>query len=380
MTTTEEVRPAAVVPAHLALHEEADGLHLVVTGDLLLAGAGGLYRELDRVDRDLAARPRGPLLINTIGIGLRDGAGAGLLARRCLRWRDAGWRVDLGGLDTTTARLLADETPDVELPPQTCPHPIVDWRQVTAGVTAALAAIGGAAHGLVSAYWHPARTDWRSVPILLRQAGADAVAIVVVINLLIGMIIGFQGVVQLGQFGVDVYVAKMVAVGHLRELGPLMTAVIIAGRSGAGYAAELGTMRVNEEIDALGTLNLDPWAWLGVPRLLALVIALPILTLIGDICGVIGGLIAAVPLSDITAAAYLRLSLEAVTQAHLWVGLTKTFAFAAAIVLVACTQGFAAHGGAAAVGRRTTRAVVLGILAVIVLNALWAVVTSLGGI
>ena len=184
--------------------------------------------------------------------------------------------------------------------------------------------------------------------------------------MLVGLIIGFLGVSQLKRFGSVVYVPELVVVAQFRELGPLVTAIVVAGRSGAGLASELATMKVSEEIDALQAMGFDPIRWLVVPRCLALAAILPLLTWIGDVLALVGGYMATAVSTDMPSRAYVRATADAITASHLLGGLVKTPFLALAIGLIACGQGLAARGGAAAVGARTTTAVVLAILGVIV--------------
>lgn len=226
----------------------------------------------------------------------------------------------------------------------------------------------------------PRSVCWSDLPLLIQRAGAEGTGIVILTNLLVGAVMGFMGVVQLQRFGAGAFTPQMVAMGHLRELGPIMTAIIVAGRSGAGFAAELGTMKVSEEVDALRTMGFDPLRWLVVPRVLALVVALPLLTLIGDVVGLIGGGLAAMPFIELPLDAYVDATLAASEFQHFALGILKSFAFAAAIALLACGQGLAARGGASAVGVRTTTAVVLAIFSVVVIDAVFALVTTALGI
>jgi len=222
--------------------------------------------------------------------------------------------------------------------------------------------------------------DWKSLPGLLQTIGADALPVTSAANLLVGLIVGFIGVSQLGRFGAHVYVPELVVIAHFRELGPLVTAIVLAGRSGAGLASELATMRVSEEIDALRSMGFDPVRWLVVPRCLALVLTVPVLTWIGDVLALGGGLLAAATLTDITPRAYVLGTAEAITGAHFFVGLVKTPFLALAIGLIACGQGLAARGGASAGGARTTTAVVLAIFGVIVISAVFTLFFTLAGI
>jgi phospholipid/cholesterol/gamma-HCH transport system permease protein len=221
--------------------------------------------------------------------------------------------------------------------------------------------------------------NWRSLPDLLQRIGADGLPVTAAANLLIGLIIGFMGVMQLRRFGAVSFVPELVVVAHFRELGPLVTAVIVAGRSGAGIASELGTMKVSEEIDALRTMGFDPMRWLVFPRCIALVLTLPLLVWIGDGLAVVGGMLATVALSDMTPYTYLVATGDVITAEHFLAGLIKTPVLALAIGMIATAQGLATRGGAAAVGTRTTSAVVLSMIAVILLSSTFTLIFALAG-
>jgi phospholipid/cholesterol/gamma-HCH transport system permease protein len=185
---------------------------------------------------------------------------------------------------------------------------------------------------------------------------------------------------QLARFGATAYVPELVIVAHFKELGPLVTAIVIAGRSGAGLASEIATMKVSEEIDALRTMGVSPVRWLVVPRCLALVLAVPVLTWIGDVLGILGGLAVTTALTDMSTRAYVLAAANAITANHFLVGLAKTPFLALAIGLIACGQGLSAHGGAVAVGARTTTAVVLSIFAVILTSSVFTLFFALMGL
>ncbi len=215
---------------------------------------------------------------------------------------------------------------------------------------------------------------------LIQGIGADALLVTGAANLLVGAIIGFLGVSQLGRFGAIAFVPELVVVAHFRELGPLVTAIVVAGRSGAGLASEIATMKVTEEIDALRSLGFDPVRWLVVPRCLALVITVPLLTWVGDLLALVGGLAATTAITNMTFHAYVQATLEDVTAGNLFTGLIKSPFLALAIGLVACGQGLLTQGGAAAVGDRTTMAVVQAILCVIVISAVFTFFFTLIGV
>lgn len=221
---------------------------------------------------------------------------------------------------------------------------------------------------------HPRAGHWKEIPPLMEKTGADAIPIVVLINFLVGFVMAFQAAKQLKMFGANIFVADLVGLSVLRELAPLMTAIIVCGRSGAAFAAEIGSMKVSEEVDALRTLGLRPFSWLVVPRVLALLIVMPLLTIIGDLIGVLGGLFVGVSSLDITVQGYFIETKKAVELWDVEHGLIKSVAFALAIGLIACQQGFAASGGAEGVGRRTTSTVVTSLFAIVLLDATFTIV------
>ena len=253
-------------------------------------------------------------------------------------------------------------------------------NRFTGTLTRGLDFIGHDAIAVQGAVASPRSVDWRALPQLLQQIGADGLPVAAAANLLVGLIIGFLGVSQLGRFGATVYVPELVVVAHFRELGPLVTAIVVAGRSGAGLASEMATMKVSEEIDALRAMGFDPVRWLVVPRCLALVLAVPVLTWIGDVLALVGGLIATIALTDMSARAYILATAEAISGPVFLGGLAKTPFLALAIGLIACGQGLATQGGAAEVGARTTAAVVLSIFGVILISSLFTLLYAVMGI
>ena len=239
---------------------------------------------------------------------------------------------------------------------------------------------GRCAVALPKAAATPNSIDWRSLPRLIQEIGADGLLVTSAANLLVGIIIGFLGVSQLRPLGAVAYVPGLVVVAHFRELGPLVTAIVVAGRSGAGLASEIATMEVSEEIDALQSMGFDPVRWLVVPRCLALVATLPLLTWIGDLLALIGGLAATTVFATMTPRAYIQATADAITVSNLLAGLVKSPFLALAIGLIACGQGLLTRGGAAAVGARTTTAVVLAMFSVIVISAVFTFFFALMGI
>lgn len=221
---------------------------------------------------------------------------------------------------------------------------------------------------------------WEDLPIQLTRAGVGAVSIVALIGFLMGLIIGYQGAVQLSQFGADIYLADMVAIALTRELAPLMTAIIVAGRSGAAFAAEIGTMQVSEEIDALRAMGFNIMRFLVLPRVLAVMIAMPFLVLFSDIAGIIGGLLIGVSVLDISLMGYLHETQTALTYWHIGTGLIKSVALGCIVAVIGCMRGLQVRGGAESVGTFTTAAVVTGIFLIIVADALFTLLFQALGI
>lgn len=200
------------------------------------------------------------------------------------------------------------------------------------------------------------------------QAGPDAFAIISLTSILVGMILGYLGAVQLQQFGAEIFVADLVVIGMLREMGVLMTAVVMAGRTGAAYAAQLGTMQTNEEIDAIKTMGVSPMEFLVMPRMLALVVIMPLLTIYANLLGIVGGGLVAGGMG-IAPIQYITQGQGVVTGAHIAVGLIKAVVFAVLIAVAGCRAGINSGRSSAAVGEAATEAVVTAIVYLIVADA-----------
>lgn len=200
----------------------------------------------------------------------------------------------------------------------------------------------------------------------IEEAGAQAFPIVSLISFLIGMIFAFVGVMQLNMFGAGIYTADLVAVAMIREMAPIMTAIIMAGRTGAAYAAQIGTMKVNQEIDALETLGLDPIDFLVTPRVIALVLMMPLLTMYASLMGILGGMAVGVVMLDLSLVQYLAQTISAVELNSLFGGLFKSIVYGSLVALAGCQQGMACGKSALAVGQSTTKAVVMGIVLIVV--------------
>ncbi len=208
----------------------------------------------------------------------------------------------------------------------------------------------------------------------MKRAGVDGLPIVGLISLLLGLILAFMSSLQLKQFGANIYVASLLAISIVKELGPIMTAILVAGRSGSAFAAEIGTMMVNEEVDALTTMGFSPVRFLAVPKVLAAMIVVPLLTLYADFFGILGGLIVGVVGLDLTAYTYLKETQTSLSLMDIITSLIKSGVFAVLIAGIGCQRGFEVRGGAEAVGSATTSAVVSAIFLIIVTDSAFALV------
>jgi phospholipid/cholesterol/gamma-HCH transport system permease protein len=226
----------------------------------------------------------------------------------------------------------------------------------------------------------PKRGHWTEIPSLVEQAGADAIPIVCVINFLVGFVMAYMSARALTMFGANIYVADLVGIAMTRQLAPIMTAIVVCGRTGAAFAAELGSMKVSEEIDALRTLGLPPVAWLVIPRIIALLLVVPVLTVLADLVGVLGGLVVAMTSLGLSPHSYFTETRNVVVAWDVESGLVMSLAFALIIGLIACQQGFAAAGGAQGVGRRTTSTVVTCLFAIVLLDAIFTVLFRVFGL
>ncbi|HKY01558.1 MAG TPA: MlaE family lipid ABC transporter permease subunit [Burkholderiales bacterium] len=235
-----------------------------------------------------------------------------------------------------------------------------------------IAFVGETSAALGAALRHPRSLRWRDALAIAEEAGLNALPIVALIACLMGIIIAFQSAVAMRQFGAEIFVANLVGLSLLRELGPLMTAILLAGRSASAFAAELGSMKVNDEINALQTMGLDPIRFLVAPRILAALAMTPILTVFADAIGLLGGGMVML-LFNIPLITYFNQLLTTVQPADFFGGLSKSFVFALLIAGIGCLRGLQTGQGSAAVGISTTRAVVSSLVMIVVADGIFAV-------
>jgi phospholipid/cholesterol/gamma-HCH transport system permease protein len=216
--------------------------------------------------------------------------------------------------------------------------------------------------------------------LVIQESGFQALPIVSLISLLVGMILGFLGAIQLRMFGAEIYVADLVGIGMVRMMSPIMTGIIMAGRTGAAFAAQLGTMQVNEEIDALETMGVSPMEFLVMPRMVALILMMPLLCVYADLTGILGGAFVGVGMMNISLTEYAVRTQDALSLTHFWIGLFQGVVFGVLVALAGCLRGMQCGRSASAVGDATTSAVVTGIVAIITATAIITFVCNVLGV
>jgi len=335
----------------------------------------------------LDSRASVPLIVDAAGVDYCDGAGVALLVNLMRRPRATGAQVSVRNLRSPFDRLLQQFDPRsfaARGPPPAVHEPLAERvGELGAGILGEgyqrIAFVGESAAAVVETLANPLRIRRYDAVLIAQRLGADALPIVLLIGFLIGVILAFQTAVAIRQFGADLFVADIVALGVLRELGPLMTAIILAGRSGSAFAAEIGTMKVNEEIDALITMGLSPVRFLVVPRLIAGFLLCPLLTAIADLMGLLGGA-AVMQTYGIPLVTYFQQVQTMVSEADLFGGIVKAFAFGMLVAWVGCLQGLKTGQGPSAVGLSTTRAVVGSIILLVAADSVFAFVYNVLGI
>jgi len=357
---------------------------LVCSGEWTVRHLADLDSRLQRL-----AVAAGLVSIDLSAVQRMDTGGALVLQRLLDKLREAGREVELQGLSAKAAGLLElVQRSALQAGPIPAPRPAPSLlenlgrnglRKLHA-TTGMLAFIGEMGATWVGQVLHPRRIRWREIADNLVEAGHRALGIVGLLSFLLGIVIAYQGGVQLSQYGASLFVADLVGLSMVRELAPMITAIIVAGRTGSAYTAQIGTMQVTEEIDALRSIGIPPMDLLVLPKLLALIIALPLLTVFADVMGILGGMLMSSVQLEVSFVTYIERIGVAVSVDSFLVGIGKAPVFAAIIATIGCYQGFQVTGSAESVGRRTTQSVVQAILAVIVVDAAFSVAFSHLGI
>jgi phospholipid/cholesterol/gamma-HCH transport system permease protein len=339
------------------------------------------------LDQQLAAlklpATKTEIVVDGAGVESLDTVGVWILQKWLQRLRDEGHSLQMRGFDSRFSKLLELGAQPHPAPPPAVPRPSTLERvgrdALAAGeqARALLSFIGESAVALWGSVRHPARMRWRPILYNIRTAGFDALPIIGLLSFLLGLVIAYQAADQLKKYGANIFVADLVGLSMLREFAPLMTAIIVAGRSGSAFAAQIGTMAVTEEIDSMRTIGIVPMDLLVLPKILALIVALPLLTFFADVLGVFGGMIMARAHLGVGFEDFLDRFTKAVSVTTYVIGIGKAPVFAAIIAMVGCFQGFRTSGGADSVGRQTTLSVVQSIFLVIVADALFSIIFSL---
>ncbi len=372
MKGTEQGGPAAAV-------EPAGSDRIRCLGAWTVEGIAPLRKALATLPR-----PQGEAVVLDGGsITAMDTAGAWLLHRIRQHLTEEGRRVAVEGLSESHRSLLELVAGFAEAVTVRPPHRAGGFSGVgervvhgCEGLVCFLSFAGRTFERLGVSFLNPWRIRWAEVLGDLYASGVQALGIIGLLSFLMGVVIAYQGAVQLQVYGANIYVADLVGLSMLRELAPLLTAIIIAGRTGSAYTAKIGTMQVREEVAALQTIGIPPLDMLVVPRFLSLLIALPLLAVFADMMSVLGGMLMAKLQLGLGFAPFLDRFAEAVSARAFFLGLIKTPVFAAIIALIGCFQGFRVAGSADSVGRHTTISVVQSIFLVIVADAQFSILFS----
>jgi len=356
-----------------------DGLFkLVLSGRLDSTTTGQVWSGAT----DSLRRSRAPRVeVDASGIDYCDGAGIALFVQLRRLQKNSGGSFQITGLRQEFAALLEGSEPPIvserrehettsrRLAEEIGQATVEVWRDIQVLVNF----VGELSVGLAYAVFHPRSVRWRDALRVAEAAGVNALPIVALVAFLMGLIMAFQAAIPLRQFGAELFIANLIGLSMLRELGPLMTAIILAGRSGSAFAAELGTMKVREEIDALRTMGLDPVRFLIVTRVIAAVAMTPLLTIFANLVGLMGGSVVMLSLG-FPLITYFHQIQYAVSYGSLIGGLIKAFVFGILVAGIGCLRGLQTKTGATAVGESTTSAVVSGIILIAVADGVFSVV------
>jgi len=366
--------------------EEAGRVIITVGGDWDVRHAVDLDADIQK----LPAVDNQRVTIDLDAVSRLDTAGAWLLHRTVKEFRQSAENVDLAHVQGEYRAMLdkvaeSDMAVEVELPNELALYRIIAGLgarvvQMSREAHAMLAFLGLTVLSITSSALRPWRIRWTPLFYHMEKVGLNAVPIVALISFLIGVVLAYQGASQLQKFGAEIFVVDLIAISVLREIGILLTAIVLAGRSGSAFTAEIGSMVVNEEVDAMRSLGLDPIEVLVLPRVLALVIMLPILAFIADIMGLAGGFIMAWTALGISPNLFLEQLNNASNFWTFGVGILKSPFFAFLIAFVGCYEGLRVDRNAASVGTRTTRSVVTSIFLIIVADAAFSIMFALVGI
>ncbi|WP_041273489.1 ABC transporter permease [Desulforapulum autotrophicum] len=370
-----EKRPLAALSIN---HDNAQGTTVTLSGSLDIAGVSKVWEKAEK-----ALFGTGDLVIDLKRVDHMDSAGAALVWFIKTTWKQrTGGKISVLGLKPAFKQVMdltetIPDTRDGEKKPKKKPPSFVETRGKNFAdqmekATSFIALVGQITRALIHAFFHPLSVRWKDALLTAERSGVNALPIVALISFIVGLVMAFQAAMPMKMFGAEIYVANLIGIAMVRELGPLMTAIILAGRSGSAFAAEIGTMKINEEIDALSTMGLDPVRFLMVPRILAAVFITPLLTIFSNFVGIMGGSIVLLSMGY-PAITYYSQVISFVTWIDFTGGLVKCFVFGILISAAGCIRGIETQSGPGAVGASTTSAVVTGITLIAVFDGIFSV-------
>lgn len=370
---------------HICMKKDQEGtLRLILEGRLDADSIGSLWRKAEQLL--LQSKPKS-LIVDAHEVAYCDGAGVSLLLNLAHYQKCARANFEIQGLQQNFRQLmdLFDPGQQVPAPPraQALRRVAEDVGRAVVGVLSDLqmliAFVGELTVTLISVLLRPSRLRWKDAFLVAERAGANAFGIIALMSLLFGLILAFQSAIPMERFGAQIFVIDLVSISVVRELGPLITAIILAGRTGSAFAAELGTMKVNEELNALNTMGLDPVRFLVAPRVLAAVFVTPILVIFANLFAIVGGCLVMHSLGFTLVTCIDRLQ-SAVGLTDILGGLFKSVFFGLLVAAIGCLRGLQTDTGAQAVGISATRAVVSGIFLILITDGIFAVLFYFLGI
>ena len=365
-------------PARTPLTLDRTPEGLAIGGRLDAPNAGRVWNEALELVRGLQVAT---LRIDASAVDYCDASGAAFLHSIARTQTAGGGRWELTGLRDEFREIFAMIEPSEASEEEAAPGgPLagleslgIAAREFASGLLDSVAFIGELVVGLVGLVRHPGQLRFKEVVLLAHRAGVGAVPIMALVGFLLGLILAFQSAIPMQRFGAQVFVADLLGISLLRELGPLLSAILLTARSGSAFAAEIGTMKVNEEVDALTTMGLDPMRFLILPRVVAAVIVVPVLSMLVTAAGLLGGLMMFL-LLEFSPATYVERIAAAASLGDFVGGLAKASVFGVIVAAVGCQRGLQTGKGAGAVGLSTTSSVVTGITLIAVVDGLFAVV------
>ena len=370
---------------HMEVKKEQEGIfRLILKGRLDADSIAPLWRKAEQVLQQ--SKPKS-LIVDAHEVAYCDGAGVSLLLNLSHYQKSAQASFEIQGLQEKFQQLMDLFDPGQPVP---APPKVRAFRRVTEDVGRAVVAVlsdlkmliafvGELTVTLLGVLIHPTRLRWKDAFLVAENAGANAFGIIALMSLLFGLILAFQSAIPMERFGAQIFVIDLVSISVVRELGPLITAIILAGRTGSAFAAELGTMKVNEELNALNTMGLDPVRFLVAPRVLASVFVTPLLVIFSDLFAIVGGCLVMNSLGFTLVTCMDRLQ-SAVSLSDILGGLFKSLFFGLLVAAIGCLRGLQTATGAQAVGISATRAVVSGIFLILVTDGIFAVLFYFLGI